>query len=81
MTEAEVAALLEELARVSAESAARWEAIGRLAPAAKLHRERAEDAHRLLAEVRTALAGSLDDAARLALAARIDAVLVRGSKS
>jgi hypothetical protein len=76
MTEAEVAALLEELAQVRAESAARWEAIGRLAPAAKGHRERAEAAHRLLAEVRAALAGPLDDERRLALAARIDLLLL-----
>jgi hypothetical protein len=69
------AALLEELARVRAESAQRWEAIGRLAPAAKAQRERAETAHRLLAEVRTALAVPLDDAGRSALVARIDAVL------
>jgi F0F1-type ATP synthase delta subunit len=69
--------LLAELERVREESAQRWEAIGRLAPAAKAYRERAEAAHRLLAEVRVALAAPLDDAARLALAARIDAVLGR----
>ena len=70
-----LAALREELERVTAESAERWEAIGRLAPAAKKSRERAEDAERLLADVRRALAAPLDDAARAALVARIDAVL------
>lgn len=75
MTADEVAALVDELARVKAEGAERWVAIGRLAPAAKASRERAETAHRLLAEVRAALAAPLDDAARAALAARIDAVL------
>lgn len=74
----ELEALREELARVKAESAERWEAIGRLAPAAKRNRDRAEEAHRLLAEVRRALAAPLDDAGRDALAARIDAVLGRG---
>jgi hypothetical protein len=69
--------LREELERVRAESAERWEAIGRLAPAAKQSRERAETAERLLAEVRRALAAPLDDAGRAALVARIDAVLGR----
>ena len=67
--------LRAELERVREESAQRWEAIGRLAPAAKANRERAEAAHRLLAEVRAALAAPLDDAARAALVARIDALL------
>jgi hypothetical protein len=66
-----------ELARVTAESAERWEAIGRLAPAAKKSRERAETAERLLAELRSALAAPLDDAGRAALVARIDALLGR----
>ena len=73
----ELEALREELERVKAESAERWEAIGRLAPAAKKHRERAEEAHRLLADVRRALTAPLDDGARAALVARIDAVLGR----
>jgi hypothetical protein len=77
MSDADVEALRAELARVRAESAERWEAIGRLAPAAKVSRERAETAHRLLAEVRQALAAPVDDAVRAALTARIDAVLGR----
>ena len=71
----ELAALREELERVKAESAERWEAIGRLAPAAKQNRDRAEEAHRLLDDVRRALAAPLDDAARAVLKARIDALL------
>lgn len=73
----ELAALRAELALAKAESAERWEAIGRLAPAAKKSRERAEDAERLLADVRRVLAAPLDDAGRAALVARIDAVLGR----
>jgi hypothetical protein len=70
--------LVAELERVKAESAERWDAIGRLAPAAKRSRERAEDAERLLGEVRAALvAAPLDDAARAALVARIDQLLGR----
>lgn len=72
---AELEALRAELEGVKAESAERWEAIGRLAPAAKRNRERAEEAHRLLAEVRGALTAPLDDAARAALVARIDQLL------
>ncbi len=71
----ELSELAAELERIRAESAERWVAIGKLAPAAKRHRERAEDAHRLLAELRRALAAPLDDAGRAALVARIDAVL------
>jgi hypothetical protein len=69
--------LVTELERVKAESAERWEAIGRLAPAAKRNRERAEDAERLLADVRAALKAPLDDTARAALVARIDQLLGR----
>jgi hypothetical protein len=69
--------LRAELERVQAESAERWDAIGRLAPAAKRSRERAEDAERLLADVRAALKAPLDDAARAALVARIDQLLGR----
>jgi hypothetical protein len=72
---AELESLREELERVKAESAERWEAIGRLAPAAKKHRDRAEEAHRMLDEVRRALAAPLDDAGRSTLVARIDALL------
>ncbi len=75
MTGEELAAVVDELTRVRAESAERWAAIGRLAPAAKQSRERAEQAHRLLADVRRALAAPLDDELRATLAARIDAVL------
>jgi hypothetical protein len=61
---AEVLALLDEARALAAE---RWEAIGRLAPAAKAHRDRAQDAVRLLAALRDALrAGSIDEAAWLA---------------
>lgn len=69
--------LREELERVKAESAERWEAIGRLAPAAKQSRERAETAERLLADVRAALVAPLDDGARAALVARIDQLIGR----
>ena len=72
---AELDALRAELERVQAESAERWDAIGRLAPAAKKNRERAEEAHRLLDEVRRALAAPIDDAGRAALVARIDVLL------
>lgn len=71
----ELAALRAELERVREESRQRWEAIGKLAPAAKAMRERAEAAQRLLAEVKAALAGPLDDEARQALLARIAAAL------
>ena len=67
----DVAALLTLLDEARAESAARWEAIGRLAPAAKAQRGRAEDAVRLLAELATALAEPLDDAARQAWRERL----------
>jgi hypothetical protein len=70
---AEVVAALED---ARAESAARWDAIGRLAPAAKASRDRAEDAARLLAELRAALAQPLDDAARQAW---IDRITRRGA--
>ena len=73
----ELEALRAELERVKAESAERWEAIGRLAPAAKQSRERAETAERLLADVRAALAAPLDDGARAALVARIDQLIGR----
>lgn len=80
----ELAALRAELERVREESRQRWEAVGRLAPAAKASRERAETAERRLAEARTALAdvraaleagGVVDDERRRALTARIDLVL------
>ncbi len=69
----DVAAVLDELAQVRAESAERWQAIGRLAPAAKGLRGRAHDAERLLAEVVAALAGPIDDDARATLRARLTA--------
>jgi hypothetical protein len=52
----DVAALVALLDEARAESAERWAAIGRLAPAAKAHRERAEDGARALAALRDALA-------------------------
>jgi hypothetical protein len=63
---ADVATVLDELDRVRAESAARWEAIGRLAPAAKAQRDRARDATRLLDEIRAAVAAGEDIGALLA---------------
>ncbi|MBK7070708.1 MAG: hypothetical protein IPH44_00270 [Myxococcales bacterium] len=68
----DVAAVLGLLDRARAESAQRWEAIGRLAPAAKAQRGRAQDAGRLLDELKAALAAPLDDAARHAWRSRID---------
>lgn len=68
---ADAAEVLAALDLARAESAARWDAIGRLAPAAKAQRGRAEDAARLLAELRVALAQPLDDAARQAWIARL----------
>lgn len=67
----DVAAVVAALDLARAESAARWEAIGALAPAAKAHRDRAQTAARLLAELRAALAQPLDDAARQAWIDRI----------
>jgi hypothetical protein len=52
----DVALLLAELDRVRAESAERWDAIGRLAPAAKAQRGKARDLDRLLDELRAGLA-------------------------
>lgn len=60
----DVAAVVALLDESRAESAARWDAIGRLAPAAKAQRDRAQDQARLLAELAEALAAPLDDAAR-----------------
>ncbi len=71
-TPADVGEVLALLDGARAESAARWEAIGRLAPAAKAQRGRAQDAARLLDELAAALATPLDDAARHAWRARID---------
>lgn len=82
----DLAALRAELERVREESRQRWEAIGRLAPAAKASRDRAETAERRLAEVRAglvevraAIAGEtvLDEARRAELVARIDQLLAR----
>ncbi|MBK9037527.1 MAG: hypothetical protein IPL61_40830 [Myxococcales bacterium] len=67
----DLAAVVGALDAARAESTARWEAIGRLAPAAKAQRGRAQDAARLLAELAAALAEPLDDAARQAWIARI----------
>ena len=64
---ADVALALDELDRVRAESAARWEAIGRLAPAAKAQRSKARDATRLLDELRAAAAAGADLSPLLAL--------------
>jgi hypothetical protein len=70
---AAVIALLDEARTLSSE---RWEAIGRLAPAAKGARDRAQDAARLLAELRDALrAGSIDQAARAEWVRRIGVML------
>lgn len=63
----DVALALDELDRVRAESAARWEAIGRLAPAAKAQRSKARDATRLLDDLRAAAAAGADLTALLAL--------------
>jgi hypothetical protein len=62
----DVARVLAGLAHARAESAARWEAIGRLAPAAKAQRARARDATRLLDELRAAVAAGADLAPLLA---------------
>ncbi|MBL8622634.1 MAG: hypothetical protein JNK64_15070 [Myxococcales bacterium] len=70
----DVAAVLALLDAARAESAQRWEAIGRLAPAAKAQRGRAQDAARLLDELKAALAAPLDDAARHAWRSRIDRI-------
>ncbi len=72
----DVAALVALLDLVRAESAERWDAIGRLAPAAKAHRDRADDARRLLAGLHAALvAGSIDAAARADWERRIGVML------
>ena len=72
----DVAALVAALDEARAQSAERWEAIGRLAPAAKASRDRAQDATRLLAALRDDLrAGPLDEASRAAWVARIGAML------
>ena len=68
---ADVATVLARLDLARAEAAARWEAIGRLAPAAKAQRGRAQDLARLVAELRAALAEPLDDAARHAWRERL----------
>ncbi len=57
---ADVARVLDALDEVRAESAARWEAIGRLAPAAKAQRSAARDALRLLDELRAAAIAGAD---------------------
>ncbi len=57
---ADLRRLLEVLDAARAESAARWEAIGRLAPAAKAQRGRARDAMQLLRELRAAAAAGAD---------------------
>ncbi len=64
---ADVALLLAELDRVAAESAERWEAIGRLAPAAKAQRGKARDQARLLDELRAGLVAGASPAALLVL--------------
>lgn len=63
---ADVALVLAALDQALAESAARWQAIGRLAPAAKAQRGRADDALRLLHELRAAAAEGADLAPLLA---------------
>lgn len=63
---ADVGRLLAALDRARAESAARWDAIGRLAPAAKAQRSRARDAMQLLRELRGATAAGADLAPLLA---------------
>lgn len=73
---ADVAAVVAVLDEVRRESADRWQAIGRLAPAAKAQRDRAQDAGRVLAAIRAALeSGSLDEVARRDWAQRIGAML------
>ncbi|MEZ4402896.1 MAG: hypothetical protein R3B06_22940 [Kofleriaceae bacterium] len=67
----DVVEVLAQLDDARAEAAARWEAIGRLAPAAKANRDRAQDAARLLDALAAALAEPLDDAARQAWIGRI----------
>ncbi len=57
---ADVAVVLAALDAVRAESAARWQAIGRLAPAAKASRDKAEDAARQLDALRAAAAAGAD---------------------
>lgn|GEM_PF-2592848 len=72
----DVAALLVLLDEARTESAERWAAIGRLAPAAKTQRDRAQAATRLLAVLREALsAETLDEASRADWARRIGAML------
>ena len=73
---ADVGAILDELARVRAESAERWVAIGRLAPRAKQHRGRSEDLARVLGAVGDRLRAPIDDAARAALVTEIEAALI-----
>ena len=63
---ADVARVLDALDEVRAESAARWEAIGRLAPAAKAQRSAAREALRLLDELRAAAIAGADLAPLLA---------------
>ncbi len=57
---ADIALVLAALDAVRAESAARWEAIGRLAPAAKASRDKAQDAARQLDALRAAAAAGAD---------------------
>lgn len=72
----DVAAVVALLDETRAQSAERWDAIGRLAPAAKASRDRVQDAGRLLAALRDDLrAGPLDEASRVAWVARIGAML------
>jgi hypothetical protein len=71
----DVTQLLTTIDGLRAESAARWDAMGRLAPAAKANRVLALDRARLLTELRTALAAPIDDAARQAWIARITRAL------
>ena len=63
---ADVARVLEALDATRAESAARWEAIGRLAPAAKAQRAKARDLARMLDELRAAAAAGEELAPLLA---------------
>lgn len=71
---ADAAAVLAALDAARAESAARWDAIGRLAPAAKAQRGKARDLARLLTEARAALA---DGAAAATVIAQLDRGLGR----
>ena len=57
---ADLAVLLTELDQVRAESEARWQAIGQLAPAAKQHRSRSQERERALVAIAASLAELAD---------------------